>query len=239
MLQTYESGNSFDGAFVDDKFSCDKGVYSWQDGDLYDGPWKGGERSGIGIFKSADGSVEYAVYDEGNTVGDGLLFSADRETIHLQKDGKNRMEVTLEEAESMAKEKFQLPIPEPSEKAESKAANDTDPSQNADTPPTPDVSTNIPQPRFLSKLFAKDGVAFQGPDGKVMYKDNGEWGVYEGTFDSSGTKRQGKGVMKYDSGNVYTGGFVDNKYHGDSGTYRWVSLQPTMAWHSSAPAAKR
>ena len=134
------------------------------------------------------------------------------------------MEVTQEEAESMAREKFQLPIPEPTKTAAAKAAKDMDPSQKVDTPSSPDLPTNIQPSGFLRKIFAKDGEAFQNPDGKVMYKDNGEWGTYEGTFDSSGTKRQGKGVMKYDSRNVYTGGFVDNKYHCDSGTYRWVSL---------------
>merc|ERR1711865_374118 len=56
---TYNSGNYYEGGFVDGKFECDQGVYHWADGDEYEGSWKAGERDGKGRFQNTDGSVEY------------------------------------------------------------------------------------------------------------------------------------------------------------------------------------
>ena len=42
-----------------------------------------------------------------------------------------------------------------------------------------------------------------------MFKDNGDWGSYAGDVDESGN--QGNGKMTYVNGEIYEGGFVDNK----------------------------
>jgi len=59
------------------------------------------------------------------------------------------------------------------------------------------------------------------PDGKPMFKDNGDWGSYEGGVDKRGY-RQGNGKMTYVNGDIYEGGFVDNKIHCDRGIFRWA-----------------
>ena len=128
---------------------------------------------------------------------DGIWWSADRNTAYTLFDGEKKIEMLIEEAETMAREKFDLPIPEVSAVIVS---------------PTPTV-----QKGFLRRLFSNRKV---GPDGNILYKDYGEWGSYDGDVDSSGN-RQGKGKMKYDSGNYYIGGFKDDKFHGDEGIYHW------------------
>jgi len=79
------------------------------------------------------------------------------------------------------------------------------------------VSTSSNNVGFIGRLFSSRKV---GPDGKPLFKDYGDWGSYEGDVDENG-KRQGHGKMKYNSGNRYSGGFKDNKFHGDKGVYHW------------------
>jgi len=193
----YTSGNYYKGGFMDDKFHGDKGVYHWQDGDKYDGSWKNGERNGIGMFTKADGSTEYAIYEEGAAT-DGIWFSADRKTAYSVVDGEKKIELLLEEAETLSKEKFNLPIPEVV----------VDEAKSIQT---------APKQGFFRSLFSKRKV---GPDGKILYKDYGEWGSYEGDVDLEGN-RTGRGNMTYDSGNYYEGGFVNDMFHGDNGVYHW------------------
>ena len=202
---TYESGNYYMGGFKDDKFSGSKGLYRWHDGDEYSGGWKDGERHGIGSFTKSDGTVEYSMYEEGVVKGDGVSWSADRTTAHKMLDGEKKVEMLVEEAESMAREKFNLPVPEPY------IETSTDPSANS-VPTTSSKSIGL-----LGRLFSSRRV---GPDGTLFCKDYGEWGSYIGDVDESG-KRQGKGKMTYDSGNYYEGGFLDDKFHGDEGIYHW------------------
>ena len=170
---TYETGNYYEGGFVDDKYHGVKGVYHWSDKDEYEGSWKDGERNGIGIFRYADGSVDYSMYTKGAHVGDGVSWSADRKTAHKMIDGNNITKISLAMAEKLAKDKFDLPVPEPCTRV---------PSQSA-TVPTATKSVGL-----LGRLFSKRQV---GPDGKVMlYKDNGEWGSYEG--DADGVLHRGR-----------------------------------------------
>eukprot|EP00581_Thalassiosira_minuscula_P001860 CAMPEP_0183746698 /NCGR_PEP_ID=MMETSP0737-20130205/66892_1 /TAXON_ID=385413 /ORGANISM="Thalassiosira miniscula, Strain CCMP1093" /LENGTH=485 /DNA_ID=CAMNT_0025982401 /DNA_START=130 /DNA_END=1584 /DNA_ORIENTATION=- len=158
---TYDSGGYFDGGFADDKFQG-TGVYRWADGDEYEGEWKEGERCGKGSFTSADGTVEYSVYDKGSTVGEGVSFSPDRRTAHKVVDGKKQNEISLSMAEKLAKDMFDLPVPEP--KAET-------------TSTTPDIPATIKNVGLIGRLFSNKKV---GPDGKIMFYDHGEWGTYDG-----------------------------------------------------------
>ncbi|KAL7523765.1 hypothetical protein ACHAXR_001046, partial [Thalassiosira sp. AJA248-18] len=196
---TYDTGNYYEGGFVDDKFHGDQGVYHWSDGDEYEGSWKDGERNGKGSFKKADGTVEYSMYEKGTSVGDGVTWSADRQTAHKVLNGEKKGEISLPMAEKLAKDMFDLPVPEPY------------------TPAPSGAPTSSKSPGFLGRLFSNRKV---GPDGKTLYKDYGEWGSYDGDLDANGD-RQGKGKMTYGSGSYYQGGFVDDKFHGDSGVYHW------------------
>ena len=56
-------------------------------------------------------------------------------------------------------------------------------------------------------------------NGKPMFRDNGDWGVYVGEQDANG-HRSGKGKILYQIGSMYEGGFVNNKYDGN-GVYTW------------------
>ena len=77
----YDSGNTYTGYFVDNKFHGNNGTYHWHDGDEQQGGWYEGKRHGNSIFKCAvDGSVEYLVYEHDKAVGEGVLWSADRQT---------------------------------------------------------------------------------------------------------------------------------------------------------------
>merc|ERR1712238_550853 len=105
---TYKSGNCYEGGFVDDKFQGDKGVSRWVGGDAYVGPWKDGERNGKACFKTADGTKEYSLYENGQAKGDGVSLSGDGKTAHTLLDGEKKLEILVNEAESIIKEKWGL-----------------------------------------------------------------------------------------------------------------------------------
>jgi hypothetical protein len=107
---TYASGAYYEGGFVNDKFHGEKGVYHWSDGDEYEGGWKDMERHGIGIFRSADGTVEYHMMEMGVVQGESIGWDAERKKAHKTMDEK-KVEVSLGVAEKMAKERFNLPVP--------------------------------------------------------------------------------------------------------------------------------
>lgn len=200
---TYTCGNYYDGEFVDDKFHGDNGIHHWADGDEYEGSWKNGERNGVGIFRSADGSVNYSTYEDGMHSGEGVSWSADRKSAHKMIDGAEKNGISLALAEKVAKEKFNLPVPPVS------------------APPTSTPLAVLPSPSnrvgILGRFFPKSKV---DANGKLMFKDNGDWGTYEGDLDENG-KRQGQGKMTYGSGLYYEGGFVNDAFHGDKGVYHW------------------
>ncbi len=108
---TYVNGCYYEGGFVDDKFQGDKGVYHWFDGDEYEGGWKDGERHGVGIFRSADGTVEYSMYEMGVPEGEGVVWSADRKSAFKTVGLKKGSEISITMAEKLAKDMFGLPAP--------------------------------------------------------------------------------------------------------------------------------
>jgi hypothetical protein len=193
----YDAGNVYEGPFLDDKYHGDKGVYKWADGDEYFGQWKDGERNGLGIYHKTDGTTSYSMYVDGIATGEGVEWNSDRKSAYQLMDGDRLMEILPEDAESFAKTKFKLPVPEPYYASTSAGAKTSG---------------------LLGLFFKTKDVS---PDGKPMFKDNGEWGTYEGDpLDEEGD-RQGTGRMTYTSGNSYEGPFLNNKYHGDKGIYKW------------------
>jgi hypothetical protein len=198
---TYTSGSYYDGCFVDDKFHGEKGRYHWSDGEEYEGGWKDGERHGVGVFRSNDGTVTYSMYDSGMVKGEGVWFSANRLTAYKTIDGVNKYLILNEEAAEIAKELFNLPIPEPYKSVGVQASGES-------------TSSNT---GLIARLFSNRKIS---PDGKLMFKDFGEWGTFEGEVDEEGS-RKGHGKLTYISGSYYEGSFVDDKFHGAKGVYHW------------------
>ena len=194
----YDSGNAYEGPFLNDKYHGDNGIYKWADGDEYVGQWKDGERNGVGVYNQATGATSYSIYENGNATGEGVEWSGDRKNAYQLMNGERVMEILPEDAESFAKNNFKLPLPEP---------------YYAST------SVGAKKSGILGRFFkTKDTSA----EGKPMFKDNGEWGTYEGDPLDDDGERQGIGKMTYTSGNIYEGPFVGNKYHGEKGIYKWV-----------------
>ena len=206
---SYVSGNMYEGPFLSNKFHGHYGIYKWSDGDTFKGEWKAGERFGVGIFTKADGTVFYSNYDNGQAKGDGVQWNADRTIAHKTEDGEVTLELLPDEAEQLAKEKFDMRVPEP-------IVSD---SILAQTTRSNGVSNTVEATSRLKNLFSSKAVT---TDGKLWFKDNGEWGTYEGVPLDKNGDRQGNGKMTYSSGNTYEGDFADNKYNSEKGIYRWA-----------------
>jgi hypothetical protein len=193
---TYQSGAVYEGGFVNNKYEGE-GTYTWDDGDEYVGEWKNGERNGKGTFTHSDGTVELSIFDNGSAVGEGVHWSPDRKTAWKLVDGDKKMEMLPDEAKQFATEKFNAPVPEVST-----------------APPKKSRNVGKETPGLFARMWNK-----YDADGNLMYKDNGDWGSWEGELDSNG-KRTGKGKMTYECGASYEGDFVNDKYEGH-GTYTW------------------
>lgn len=203
---TYDDGGFYDGTFKDNKFHG-KGVYQWSDGEEYNGEWKDNERHGKSIFTQVNGTVEYVKYEAGKPVGEGIQWTPDRKTAYKLIDGKEALELLPEEAEAFAKEAFKLPSPPPAKKKAPAAKSE----------PVKKKSVGL----FARLLSGGSGPKFD-EDGKPMFKDNGDWGTWNGELDSN-NERKGFGTMTYQSGAVYEGTFVDDVYDDDTGKskYTW------------------
>lgn len=70
---------------------------------------------------------------------------------------------------------------------------------------------------MLGRLFSTRRV---GDDGTLHFEDYGECGTFQGDVDEDGNRR-GEGKMTYARGNVYEGPFLNDKFHGERGVYRW------------------
>ena len=170
----YDSGNYYIGGFKDDKFHGDEGIYHWFDDDEYSGGWKDGERHGIGSFRKSDGSVEYSMYDNGNAVGEGVTWTANRTTAHKMIDGKKDIEMSLAVAEQFSRDKFDLPVPGPY---------------------TPSISQPESKPSILGRIFYSKEVVpiVKGP----RFEDFGDGGTYEGDLVTGLRQGEGKMVNKF------------------------------------------
>ena len=146
----YDSGNVYEGPFLNDKYHGEKGSYKWQDGDEYLGEWKFGERNGVGIYNTTNGFTSYSIYENGNATGEGVEWSADRKIVYQLMNGDRLMEILPEDGESFAKTKFKLPVPEP---------------YYAST------SVGAKKSGILGRFFKTKDIS---ADGKPMFKDNGK-----------------------------------------------------------------
>ena len=107
------------------------------------------------MFTSADGTVNYSMYSNGNYVGHSITWSPDRKSVFKVLGENKKVEVSLSMGEKLSKEKFNLPVPEPVQE-KSTAAKNTGGSLGGG---------------ILSRLFSSKR---RGPDGKLMFKDYGD-----------------------------------------------------------------
>ena len=209
----YVAGGLYAGPFVDDMYHGEHGVYRWPDGDSYSGGWKDGEQHGVGTFRSSDGTVEYyACEGGGGERGRGGLESGSDGGVPYVGRDEDVDDTSLDDAATFARETFNLPVPEPSSPATEPAVVVDDAAKDSS------ASLSSKKTGLLARLFLNK---MAGPDGKPMFKDQGDWGCYEGDVDDGGN-RTGNGKMTYSSGAYYEGGFIDNKFHGDGGIYCWA-----------------
>jgi hypothetical protein len=64
------------------------------------------------VYRMADGTVHYSVYEKGETKGGGVEWSADRKTASKCVDGIKSTDMPIEDAELLVKEKFVVFGPE-------------------------------------------------------------------------------------------------------------------------------
>lgn len=77
----------------------------------------------------------------------------------------------------------------------------------------------------LSKVRTSDT---DGDESLLRFADHGEGGYYYGALDAATGERHGNGTMIYDSGNTYTGPFLNDKFHGDNGVSYICSIYLTQ-----------
>ena len=87
------------------------GTYSFANGNVYTGQYYEGERHGAGTFYFRDsGEAEIGNYHEGNDIGEGARWNADRTRAVRLVDGQSTEPITLEAAEATAS-RLGLPVP--------------------------------------------------------------------------------------------------------------------------------
>lgn len=77
------------------------GTYTHFSGATYVGQWKHGRMDGYGTHTLADGDVQLGTYRQGAMMGEGVKFTADKQKAWRLHDGKNKGEISLEEAHTL------------------------------------------------------------------------------------------------------------------------------------------
>jgi hypothetical protein len=69
--QIYQTGEEYEGSFRNGIRECSRAVYKSQEGDVYNGPWKNGEKHGMFTVKYANGDVFVGTYKHDKKDGRG------------------------------------------------------------------------------------------------------------------------------------------------------------------------
>ena len=137
----------------------------------------------------------------------GSNTTSTSQVVEETKTAQNSSAVTQKKEEKRT-------LPEPKvNKAKLEVPSDED-GKTMTAKPTDDTPS---QPGFFQRVFM--GAPPLDNNGNPMFRDNGDWGYYVGDQDKNG-HRSGKGKIIYQSGSIYEGGFVNNKYEGN-GVYTW------------------
>lgn len=110
-VYTYrDAGEKFEGQYLAGLRSG-RGRYTFADGNMYDGQYYEGERHGAGTFYFGDsGEAEIGNYREGNDMGKGARWNANRTLALRLVDGQPTEPITLETAQATASD-LGLPVP--------------------------------------------------------------------------------------------------------------------------------
>lgn len=111
-VMTYASGSTYEGGFVGNKYHCERAIHRCG-GDCFEGPYNDGRRNGeVCIYQYADGCIEYGSWYEGLPSGVGVLWSSDCNNAYQVINGELKGDITLAVAEKIAKERFNLAVPQ-------------------------------------------------------------------------------------------------------------------------------
>ena len=75
-----------------------KGTYTWANGEIYEGGFKGDKLEGQGIFYWSSGRMDLNTYAAGRPKGDGVRWNAERTKAWALSDGNMKEEIDLEGA---------------------------------------------------------------------------------------------------------------------------------------------
>ena len=81
-----------------------RGTERYANGDEFDGEWAADLWEGRGLYLWADGTADSAVFQDGQYVGDGVRWSADRKRTWLLVDGELDAEITMDDARELTAE---------------------------------------------------------------------------------------------------------------------------------------
>lgn len=111
-VMTYVSGSIYEGGFVGNKYHSERAIHRCG-GDCFEGPYFDGRRNGkVCIYRYADGCIEYGSWFEGLPSGVGVMWSTDRKNAYQVINGELEGAITLAVAEKIAKETFNLAVPQ-------------------------------------------------------------------------------------------------------------------------------
>ena len=111
------SGEAVDGTYEGEYNAAGqyegRGTFRYASGNVYEGEYKAGKKDGHGTYHFADGTAAVLWSNADVPVGEGVHWTADRQTAWRLQDGKCVGEaISPEEAQKVA-ERLGLPVPEP------------------------------------------------------------------------------------------------------------------------------
>jgi hypothetical protein len=67
----FKNGDLYQGTLKNNRVKHGYGVYTYANGDVYEGEWADDEQQGTGILRFADGSVYEGTFERGQPEGEG------------------------------------------------------------------------------------------------------------------------------------------------------------------------
>ena len=110
-IYTWQDGRMYEGYYKEDK-KHGFGIYIWSDSKQYSGWWFNGKQHGLGIFMSKDGKSKYGLWEDGKK-----LRWFKNEEVQLIEQGKASISELFENPEVSVEKisEFPLQFTEPSE----------------------------------------------------------------------------------------------------------------------------
>jgi hypothetical protein len=98
----FSDGSVYDGEWVANQHHG-RGTIYYASGSSYEGQWVAGRKHGKGTYRWHDGRIEVGLYDRDQSVGEGVMWSADlRSAWRIVDDGVYVEEISLTQAKDIA-----------------------------------------------------------------------------------------------------------------------------------------